>query len=336
MILKTIRAIATAAAVAIGLAALAAAGSGTAAAATDSVRLDFAYYNPVSLLLKDKGWLEDDLKKDGIAVEWVQSLGSNKALELLNSGGVDFGSTAGAAALLGMINGNPIKSVYVYSKPEWTALVTRPDTGIARIEDLRGKRIAVAKGTDPYIFLLRALASVGLSDSDVELVLLQHPDGKNALVNKEVDAWSGLDPYMAQAELESGARLFYRDADKNTWGVLNVRKAFAEENPQLVERILAVYEKARRYALVHPDEVKQALIVAAKLSDAVAGKQLGERTDLASAGAIGDKQKESILAAGQVLQKTGVIAADVDVGAAVNDLIDRQYIDRVLKKLASL
>ena len=56
------------------------------------------------------------------------------------------------------INGNPIATVWVYSKPEWTALVTRPDTGIAKVEDLKGKRIAVTKGTDPFIFLLRALA----------------------------------------------------------------------------------------------------------------------------------------------------------------------------------
>ena len=127
------------------------------AAELDTVTLDWAYYNPVSLVLKQQGWLEEELKPDGIQVHWVQSLGSNKALEFLNAGSLDFGSTAGAAALLGKINGNPIETIWVYSKPEWTALVTRPDTGIAKVEDLKGKRIAVTKGTDPYIFLLRAL-----------------------------------------------------------------------------------------------------------------------------------------------------------------------------------
>jgi hypothetical protein len=75
----------------------------------------------VSLVLKDKKFLEQDLAGDGISVEWTQSLGSNKALELLNSKSVDFGSTAGAAALIGKANGNPIKAIYVYSRPEWTA-----------------------------------------------------------------------------------------------------------------------------------------------------------------------------------------------------------------------
>src|SRR5262249_4635654 len=95
---------------------LAAGLAGPAAAKPDTITIDWAYYTPVSLVLKDNGWLEEEFKKDGIAVRWVQSLGSNKALELLNSGSADFGSTAGAAALLGKINGNPIKSIYVYSK----------------------------------------------------------------------------------------------------------------------------------------------------------------------------------------------------------------------------
>jgi sulfonate transport system substrate-binding protein len=89
-------------------------------------------------------------------VRWVQTLGSNKALEFLNAGSIDFGSTAGAAALVGRINGNPIKSIYVYSRPEWTALVTRKDTDITKVEDLKGKRVAVTRGTDPHIFLVRA------------------------------------------------------------------------------------------------------------------------------------------------------------------------------------
>src|SRR5215510_5673898 len=107
------------------------------------IRIDWATYNPVSMLLKDKGLMEKEFAKDCISIRWVQTLGSNKALEFLNAGSIDFGSTAGSAALLAKINGNPIKSIYVYSRPEWTALVTRKDTGIAKIEDLKGKRVAV-------------------------------------------------------------------------------------------------------------------------------------------------------------------------------------------------
>jgi sulfonate transport system substrate-binding protein len=287
------------------------------------VKIDFAYYNPVSLVLKEKKFLEEELAKDNVKVEWIHSLGSNKSLELLNSKSADFGSTAGAAALIGKANGNPIKSVYVYSRPEWTALVTLKESTITRIEDLKGKKVAVTRGTDPHIFLLRALDRVGLTEKDIELVPLQHPDGKNALEKGDVAAWSGLDPLMATTEVDKGSRLFFRDANLNTYGVLNVREEFAQKYPAYVKRVIAAYEKARLWALQNPAEFKAILARDAKLNDAVATRVL-ERTDLSDP-AIGEKQKTTIAAAGDILKKSGVIKADVDVPALVNALIDPQF-----------
>jgi sulfonate transport system substrate-binding protein len=294
-----------------------------ASAQPREVRLDFATYNPVSLVLKERGILERALAPEGIKVRWVQALGSNKALEFLNAGSIDFGSTAGAAALVGRINGNPITSLYVYSRPEWTALVTRKDSGITQISDLKGKRIAVTRGTDPHIFLVRALRSAGLTEKDVRLVLLQHPDGRVALERGDVDAWAGLDPLMAAAELESGATLFYRDASANTWGVLNVREAFARENPELVRTVLKAYEEARAIALANPDELVKTLIAYTKLPEPVIRRQL-ERTELTHS-TIGQPQIETILAAGLALQEAGIIGSSIDVRAAVDALVDQRF-----------
>jgi sulfonate transport system substrate-binding protein len=291
----------------------------------DTINIDWATYNPVSILLKDKGLLEKEFAKDGIKVRWVQSAGSNKALEFLNAGSIDFGSTAGSAALVAKINGNPIKSIYVYSRPEWTALVTAKDSKIASIADLKGKRVAVTRGTDPHIFLVRALLGAGLSEKDITPVLLQHADGKTALIRGDVDAWAGLDPMMAAAEVEDGAKLFFRNAAANTWGILNVREDFAKQHPDLVKRVLAIYEEARKYSLGHADEVKADFIAVTKLPDAVVEKQLKERTELTHS-KIGAPQRESILAAGIALQQAGVIKADVDVKKVVDDLIDPQYL----------
>ncbi|MBY3594813.1 aliphatic sulfonate ABC transporter substrate-binding protein [Rhizobium bangladeshense] len=293
------------------------------AADVSEIRVDWATYNPVSLILKDEGILEKEFEKDGIKVTWVQSAGSNKALEFLNAGSLDFGSTAGAAALIGRINGNPIKSVYVYSRPEWTALVTRGDTGIAKVEDLKGKSIAVTRGTDPHIFLVRALAEAGLTEKDVSLVLLQHADGRLALKRGDVDAWAGLDPIMASAEIEDGDVLFYRKPENNSWGVLNVREEFAAAHPDIVKRVLASYEKARAEALKDPAKLKEALVTATKLPNTVIDRQL-ERTDLGYS-VIGDAQRETIEAAGLALQRADVIKADVDVTKTVSALIDPSY-----------
>lgn len=300
---------------------LAALAPGSAAAQVKEIRIDWATYNPVSMVLKEKGWLEQEFAKDKIGIRWVQTLGSNKALEFLNAGSLDFGSTAGAAALVGKINGNPIKSIYVYSRPEWTALVTRKDSRIGRVEDLKGKRVAVTRGTDPHIFLVRALQSVKLTEKDITPILLQHPDGKTALIRGDVDAWAGLDPMMAQAEIEDGARLFHRNAAANTWGILNVREDFLKKNPELVRRVLAVYEQARKYSLANYGELKRVFIAATRLPEAVVDKQLKERTELTHS-KIGAPQRESILAAGIALQQAGIIPAGVNVQAALDALID--------------
>ncbi|MCB1412632.1 MAG: aliphatic sulfonate ABC transporter substrate-binding protein [Xanthobacteraceae bacterium] len=285
------------------------------------IRIDWATYNPVSMVMKNKGLLEKEFEKDGIRIRWVQSAGSNKALEFLNAGSIDFGSTAGSAALVARINGNPVKSIYVYSQPEWTALVTAKDSKIRKIEDLKGQRVAVTRGTDPHIFLVRALQSVGLSEKDIKPVLLQHADGATALKRGDVQAWAGLDPMMAAAEIGDGARLFYRNKDANTWGILNVREQFLKDHPDLAKRVLKVYEEARKFSLANYDELKKTFIAVTKLPDVVVDKQLRERTDLTHS-KIGAPQRASILAAGLALQQAGVIAANVDVKAALDSLID--------------
>lgn len=289
------------------------------------VSLDYAYYNPVGLLLKEKGWLEEDLGADGIEVRWTLSLGSNRSLEFLRGGAIDFGSTAGSAALVARAGGLPIKAVYVYSKPEWTALVTRADSPIRTVADLKGRSVAVTRGTDPHIFLLRALAEAGLSDRDIDTVLLQHPDGYAALLRGQVDAWAGLDPHMARAEFESGALLFHRDVDLNTYGVLNVREAFARQHPGLVRRVLAAYERARAYALANPQEYRDVLVRYAQIAPEVAERQL-QRTDI-SRSAIGDEQRRLLQETGLVLKKIGILRANVDVDRVVADLIDDSFND---------
>jgi sulfonate transport system substrate-binding protein len=310
---------------ALGGAALATFAIGSArAAGPEEIRIDWATYNPVSLILKDQGPMEKAFAADGIKIRWVLSAGSNKALEFLNASSLDFGSTAGAAALIAKVNGNPIKSVYVFSRPEWTALVTGKDSPIKTVADLKGQRVAVTRGTDPHIFLVRALAGAGLSEKDVKLVLLQHADGRTALERGDVNAWAGLDPLMAASEVESGARLFFRKPEANTWGVLNVREEFAKANPALVKRVLTVYEDARKWCLAHPAELKASMMAATKLSDPVISKQL-ERTDISS-GKIGAVQAGTIIEAGKALQAAGVLDEKLDMAAITNGMIDASYL----------
>jgi len=285
------------------------------------IRLDYATYNLSSLVLKKQGWLDADLAKDGISVRWVFSAGSNKANELLASSSVDFASTAGAAALLARTNGVPLKVVYVYSKPEWAALVVGAGSSITQVADLKGKKVAATRGTDPFFFLLRSLAAVGLHQSDIELVHLQHGDGRAALTRGDVDAWAGLDPFMASAELREHARIVYHNIDFNSFGTLNAREDFLANYPVYAQRVIASYERARAWILEHKPEAAQLLAAEGKIEQDVATRQILERTVLdRDVGAPGEALHKALVAVIPILRAEKLVGGSADPDKALAEL----------------
>lgn len=305
------------------------AGCSQSGSKASTIRLDYAYYSPLSLVIKEKGWAEEAFAEDKVEVTWVLSQGSNKALEFLNSNSIDLGSAAGAAALISKSKGTPIEGVYISNKPEWTALVKADGSSIQSVSDLVGKKVAATVGTDPHIFLLRALDEAGIAAKDVEIVNLQHNDGATSLVTGQVDAWAGLDPHMARVELENNAELFYRNVDFNTYGFLLARNDFAKKNPEKVEKILAVYEKARLWTLENMEEATAILAKEANLSPEVAKKQM-ERNDFTQP-VPGDAQRNTITEAGKVLQQNQIIKSDVKLDELVNNLIQPSFAEKVVK-----
>jgi sulfonate transport system substrate-binding protein len=290
-----------------------------------TLTIDFATYNPLSLVIKDQGWLEDSLGDEGVTVRWVQSAGSNKANEALRSGAVDVGSTAGSAALLARANGSPIKVIDLYSQPEWSAIVVAPGSSITSVAELKGKQIAATKGTDPYFFLLQSLETNGLTADDVTIQNLQHADGWAALQNGSVDAWSGLDPIMAGAEVV-GAKLIYRNVDFNSYGFLNATESFLTSKPDLAQAVVNAYEHARAWAQEHPEETAAILADVASLDPAVAKKVIDERTNLDVDPVPGDKQLAVLKVIGPIFVASGDVASQQQVDDALASLIDDRFV----------
>jgi sulfonate transport system substrate-binding protein len=292
------------------------------------IRLDYAYYSPTSLVLKHFGWAEAAFKAEGAPVRWVQSAGSNRALEYLNGGAVDFASTAGLAAVLSRANGNPVKAVYVFSRPEWVALVTPKGSPIRSVRDLKGKKVAATKGTDAYLFLLRSLHQAGLTKADIEHVSLQHADGRTAMEQHRVDAWAGLDPMMAASQLEAGSRLLYRNVNFNTYGFLDTSDAFAKRYPDDVRLVIQLYERARRWIIANPDAAAQLLSQEAGISLPVARLQLS-RNDFRSP-LPGDEQARALKAAAPILVEEDLVKPGVDVNRTIDALIDPSFARAVI------
>jgi len=274
--------------------------------------LDYAYYNPLSLVLRETHGLERRLGPE-VSVRWVLSAGSNKALEFLRSRSVTVTSMAGSAALLGRANGTPLRVVYVFARAEWTAIVVPAQSPIRRLEDLKGRRVAATPGTDPAIFLFRALARVGLDRSAITLVPLQHQEGRLALDRGNVDAWAGLDPFMAEAELSRHDRLVFRDPSLITPGVLVTSESFAAAEPERLRLILAAYEEARHWALAHPAELAALLAKTSGLAPEVAARQLA-RTDF-SEPHLTAADLANLRACGEVLAASGTLRPGSDPAA---------------------
>jgi len=289
-----------------------------------TLSLDFATYNPLSLIIKEQGWIEDTLG-DEVAVTWTQSLGSNKANEGLRAGALDVGSTAGSAALLARSNGSPIQTIDVYTQPEWSALVTMPGSGIESVEDLRGKTVAVTVGTDPYFFLLQALDEAGVAASEVEIQNLQHADGGAALVAGTVDAWSGLDPMMAAHEQNDGAVLFYRNVDFNSYGFLNATEDFIANHADLAQVVVDAYEKARAWALENPEETAALLAEVAGIDPAVADTVILERTVIDLDPVPGAAQEAVLATIAPIQVANGDIASQDQADQALATLFAPQF-----------
>lgn len=307
----------------------------SAAATSDAVidrtgqtlNIDFATYNPLSLLIKNYGWLEEDLAASGITVNWVPSLSSADANGKLLANAIDVGSTAGAAALLARSNGSAIKTIEIFDQPEWAALVVAPGSKITSVEDLEGKQVAAKKGTDPYFFLLQALEEAGVDPATVTVQNLAHADGKTALLGGSVDAWAGLDPIMAGAE-EEGATLLYRNVSFNSYGFLNATESFLTDKPDIAQIVINVYERARAYAVANPDATYALLAQASGLTVPVAKTVITERTVLDINPIPGKTQTTLLAKIGKVFVANGDVATQAQVDTALKTLYDTSFIEK--------
>lgn len=292
------------------------------------LRIDYAYWNPLSLVIKDQGWLEEAVSDSGYTVEWILSAGSSKAIENLNAEALDIASSAGAAAVAARANGVALTTVGVFSQPNWASIVVGKDSTIASVTDLKGKKIAAASGTDPYFHLLQSLAEVGLSAADVEIVNLIHADGQKALEAGDVDAWAGLDPLTATSELTAGSKILYNNPNFASWGVLSATDKFLAAKPEIVEIVLAQYQKARQWILDNPDDAVAILARDAQLDPAVAQKVLLERTNVDVSIVPGATQLAVWETISKVLVAEGAIksqdAADNALKTIINDSIAKK------------
>jgi sulfonate transport system substrate-binding protein len=288
-----------------------------------TLNIDYATYNPLSLIVKQEGYLEKEFGSD-VTVNWVKSAGSAAANQALQAGAIDVGSTAGSAALLARSNGSPIKTIDVYAQPDWAAIIVGKDSSITSVKDLQGKHVAAQKGTDPYFFLLQSLEKFKVPLDSVTIENLPHADGKAALENGSVDAWSGLDPLLTTSVQTAGSKNVYDNPSFNTYGFLNATESFLQKSPDLAQAVVDAYEKARQYAADHSDETAKILAGVAGIDQTIAADTL-KRTKLDIDPVPGAAQTKVLKVVGPIFVDSGDVADQSQIDDALASLYEPKY-----------
>jgi sulfonate transport system substrate-binding protein len=204
------------------------------------VRIGFQKYGKL-VLLKGKGSLEEKLKAAGYKVVWTEFPSGPPLLEALNVGAIDFGNTGEAPPVFAQAAGAPIQYVaYEPPAPKGEAILVPKDSKLNSVADLRGKKVALNKGSNVHYLLVKALEKAGVKYSEIEPVFLAPADARAAFERGAVDAWVIWDPFQAAAEAATGARTL---AD-GTGIVSNYQfyfssKKFLESDSKIVDLVLA-------------------------------------------------------------------------------------------------
>ena len=159
------------------------------------------------MLLKSKGTLEEKLKAAGYKVVWTEFPSGPPLLEALNVGAIDFGNTGEAPPIFAQAAGAPIQYVaYEPPAPKGEAILVPKDSKLKSVADLKGKKVALNKGSNVHYLLVKALEKAGVKYSEIEPVFLAPADARAAFERGAVDAWVIWDPFQAAAEAATGAR----------------------------------------------------------------------------------------------------------------------------------
>ncbi len=239
---------------AAGVAALASA----AGAAPRRVRIGFQK-GGLLLLVKLRGTLERELA--GVDIEWKEFPAGPQLLEALHAGAIDFGVTGAPPPVFAQAAGRDFLLVAAEpGLPHSEALIVPVSSPAKTVRDLRGKRIALAKGSSSHYLLLGALASQGLKLQDVQPVHLGPADARAAFEAGAVDAWVVWDPYLTIAQAARPLRVLadfgsLAPAVAAPWSFYEARRDFVQADPGLVKQLVAAIAREGAWATANPEAV---------------------------------------------------------------------------------
>ena len=248
-------------------------------AQAETLRIGYQKYGTL-VLLKAKGTLEKRLAEQGVEVSWTEFPGGPQLLEGLNVGSVDFGVTGETPPVFAQAAGADLLYVaYEPPAPSSEAILVPKGSSLQSVAELKGKKVALNKGSNVHYLLVRALEDAGLKYSDITPIYLPPADARAAFERGSVDAWVIWDPFLAAAENQLQARSL-----RNGQGLVDnhqfylATKPYAEQHPQvlstLIEEVRAVGEDSKADPVAVTEQVAPLLGLSKEIT-AVAVKRQG-------------------------------------------------------------
>jgi len=273
------------------------------------------------IVAKNKGWFEEEFKKDNILIKYQSFVSGPPMIEAFAGGRLDIGQAGDQPAIQARANNIDIKGIGVYAQGyKLNTILAATGSNIKSAKDLKGKKVAVTVGSSAHMLLNRYLAASGLKQSDIKLVNLKPTDIKTSFTSKVIDVAIVWEPYASSIEAENTA---YKIADgtnlKYEVNLILANNSFAKENPEVVKRLLKVYDKSEKWVKANPDETVNIISKELKLTKEVAAKGLAkEDFDVT----LNDEAVKSLTSTIKALRENNTIRKDVEI----NDLIDKTYL----------
>lgn len=232
-----------------------------AAHAEQTIDISYQRSSTLWILLKQNGQLEARLKPLGFTVNWHEF--STGLLSSLNAGSVDLhADVADAFALFTQAADAPL-TYYAQenSSPSAQAIIVQDNSPIHGVADLKGKTVAVSKGSGSNYLLISALKKAGLTLADITPRYLEAPDGGAAFANGNVDAWAIWDPFLATQQLDHHVRVLAdgKDgvADYNRFYLATTK--FAKAHPDVLQVTFDTLRETGQWVKAHPKDAAQIL-----------------------------------------------------------------------------
>jgi sulfonate transport system substrate-binding protein len=223
------------------------------AAGGKSLRVGFQKAGLLAVV-KAQGALEQKLKPLGYTVSWYEFPAGPQLLEALNAGSIDIGYTGAPPAVFAQAAG--VNFVYVGAEPgsqSNEALFVKADSPIRTLADLKGRRVALQKGSSSNFLLVVVLNKAGLTLADIKPVYLPPADARAAFENGDVDAWVVWDPYYAAAQHALKVRtLSDYTGLPQPFNFYEATRTFAEHNPKAVHAVIEQLRTSGEWVTQHP------------------------------------------------------------------------------------